>query len=70
MQEVFGTELGPLSAVLMGITARTTTVIFMQPLTLIKTRYEVHNLYEISIDALLYASTLQIVAFNAVYTIQ
>lgn len=40
MQKLFGKDLGPLSAVLMGICARTTTVVLMQPLTLIKTRYE------------------------------
>lgn len=40
MQKLVGKDVGPLSAVLMGISARASTVVLMQPLTLIKTRYE------------------------------
>ncbi|XP_063682058.1 mitochondrial glycine transporter-like [Bolinopsis microptera] len=40
IKEMFGADVGPSSAVMIGATSRTITVIFVQPLTLIKTRYE------------------------------
>ena len=38
---MYGTDVGPVSAVIMGALSRTITVVVVQPLTLIKTRYEV-----------------------------
>lgn len=40
IKKMFGTNVGPSSAVMIGALSRTITVIFVQPLTLIKTRYE------------------------------
>jgi len=40
IKKMFGANVGPASAVMIGATSRTITVVFVQPLTLIKTRYE------------------------------
>ncbi|KAL5253886.1 hypothetical protein ACHWQZ_G013598 [Mnemiopsis leidyi] len=40
IKKMCGTNLGPVSVVVMGALSRTITVVVVQPLTLIKTRYE------------------------------
>lgn len=40
LRRIHGEDLSPLSAVIIGALARSLTVMFVQPLTLIKTRYE------------------------------
>ena len=50
LKQMHGGELTPLSAVGVGALARTLTVIGIQPLTLVKTRYEVNVVVLVSCD--------------------